>query len=361
VDVTLDGTSILETTSATNDAPDIMGRVFATGDARTHVNLDPGVESLLALELEIDPFSLNMIEIGARPTGTDDALERAVAAAAAADVVILMLGTTNELETEGLDRETTLLPAVQRELAERVLAANTRAVVAINAGAAVDLECVDSADAVMYVWLAGQELGPALADVIIGEREPGGRLPITLAADRDYPIQSTEPDAAGRLVYSEGVFVGYRWFDEARRDPLYCFGHGLGYTTHVYEDIQLVAGEDDSASCRVDVTVRNAGERRGKEVVQLYVGDPGAVLPRPRAELKAFEAIELEPGEARVVRFDLDARSFAHWDSLARGWRVREGTYLVSVGRSSRDLPLTAEVSLAGGFQPTGRQPLRRA
>jgi beta-glucosidase len=266
-----------------------------------------------------------------------------------------MLGTTNDLESEGLDRETTLLPADQRELAERVLAASSRSVVAINAGAAVDLECVRDADAILYLWLSGQELGPALADVITGAREPGGRLPITLAADRDYPVRSTEPDRAGRLLYSEGVFVGYRWFDEVRRDPLYCFGHGLGYTTFEYERIHVLA-DDPGRPCRVEVTVRNVGERRGKEVVQLYVSDPEASVPRPPTELKAFEALELDPGEERTVTFDLDARSFAHWDLPARGWRVREGTYVVRAGRSSRDLPLTAQIDVAGAFEPVPQQ-----
>jgi beta-glucosidase len=246
-----------------------------------------------------------------------------------------MVGTANDIEAESVDRPSTALPGEQEELGRRVLAANPGTVVIVNAGGAVDLAWARAAPAVLYAWFGGQEMADALAAVLAGDAEPGGRLPLTLAREHaDWPAYDTTPDADGRLRYRESVFVGYRHFDAHGLEPEFCFGHGLGYTDFAYEGLRV-------NGLRAEVDVRNVGSRPGKEVVQLYVAPPRGAVPRPPRELRAFAAVTLAPGEARTVTLQVDERAFSHWDG---GWREPPGAYEVLVGRSSRDLRLRAPV-----------------
>jgi beta-glucosidase len=195
---------------------------------------------------------------------------------------------------------------------------------------------------VLYAWFPGEAFGRALVDVLSGAREPAGRLPITIGRRHaDYAAWNTEP-LDGKLVYRESIFVGYRHFDEAGIEPEFCFGHGLGYGEWQYEQLELSRRElaaDDSVSAAI--TVRNVGTQRAKEIVQLYVADREASVPRPPRELKAFAATTLDPGEAGTVTLDLGPRSFSYWDD---GWRTEPGAFDLLIGRSSRDVRLTAEV-----------------
>jgi beta-glucosidase len=260
----------------------------------------------------------------------------------------VVVGTSDEEESESGDRESTALPGGQDELVRRVLAANSRTVVVVNAAAAVDMPWSDHAAAVLCTWFGGQELGPALADVLSGVREPGGRLPITIAADPgDYPAYDTRPDADGRLRYEESIFVGYRHFDARARTPRFPFGHGHGYTDFAYERMVLSAARIRAGErVRVEVDVRNAGARTGKEIVQLYVADPVSALARPPAELKAFAAVTLTPGEGRTVALELDERAFAYWHPGLGSWHAEAGEFEIRVGRSSRDIRLSQHLLL---------------
>ena len=172
-----------------------------------------------------------------------------MAAAASADVAVVVVGTDDTWDTEGRDRNTVTLPGPQDELVRRVAAANPRTVVVVNAGAQVALPWAHDVAAVIYTWLPGQEFGNALADVLLGRAEPGGRLPVTIAAHaEDYPALDTTPDAGEKLVYSEGLDIGYRGFDSASIEPQFCFGHGLGYTDFEFESLDLAAEERSRAS-----------------------------------------------------------------------------------------------------------------
>ena len=291
--------------------------------------------------MTLSPRPDHVLAFGCRTPEPAEGLERAAAAAAAADVAVVMVGTSDDVEAESTDRATTALPGRQDELVRRVAAANPETVVVVNAGSPVDLPWADDVRAVLMAWFGGQELGPALADVLAGDREPGGRLPLSFARDeRDYAALATAPDAEGRLHYDEGVFVGYRHLDAAGAEPRFCFGHGLGYTDFAYEALEVTP---DAAA----VTVRNTGGRAGKEVVQLYVSPPAGPLPRPPLELRAFAAVRLEPGQARTLRLELGERAFAAWDERRGGWHAEPGEYGVHAGRSARDIRLRERIRIS--------------
>jgi beta-glucosidase len=241
---------------------------------------------------------------------------------------VVVVGTTEEVESEGFDRDSLALPGRQDELVRRVAAANPRTVVVVNAGAPVLLPWAGEVPAVLLCWFGGQELGHALADVLLGAVEPGGRLPCTWPESEDG-LPSTRP-ADGVLTYDEGLAIGYR----AERPALFPFGHGLGYTDWEYLAL-------DVAGATARVRVRNAGERPGREVVQLYLSRPDGAVARPPLWLAGFGAAEAGPGEEAEVEIALPERAFAHWDG---GWAVEPGTFVLRAGRSCRDLRLQTEV-----------------
>jgi beta-glucosidase len=340
----VDDLTLVSTSGPTANAVDHMARVFTGDDVRGEIELTAGKPAYVCIEMELDGGPTSSLAVGACEPQSDDAIGRAVKAATDADAAVLIVGTNSEVECEGVDRTTTKLPGVQEELVRAVLAANPRTVVVVNAGAAVDVSWAVDASTVLYVWFPGQEFGQALAAVLTGELEPGGRLPVTLAEPSDYPAWSTAPDENGQLAYNEGVFVGYRHLDRAGRTPFFCFGHGLSYTDFAYEAISVRSRDTPSLEVEVGVKLRNVGGRRGKEVVQLYVTDSVSRVERPKRELKAYETAVIDAGESVEVRLTLDARSFAYWDPDEHAWRLTPGIYTIHVGRSSRDLRLSAEV-----------------
>jgi beta-glucosidase len=226
-----------------------------------------------------------------------------------------------------------------------VCAAQPRTAVVVNAGAPVELPWAESAPAIVWAWYGGQEAGSAVADVLLGAADPGGRLPTTfpahladvachaLADERVYPGRE------GRVVYAEGVFMGYRHFDAHGVAPRFPFGHGLSYARFEYG--ALAARGDE-----VRLALRNAGERAGSEVVQLYVAPIAAGAARPPQQLAAFAKVELLPGEANTVALRLDPRAFSCWDAQQRAWRSAPGVYELRVGRSSRAIRSTARLVL---------------
>jgi beta-glucosidase len=280
------------------------------------------------------PARAHSLHFGCRPPTPPDLLERAVSAAHSADDVVLVVGESQDSALESADRKTTHLTADQEQLIEQVCAANPRTVVVLNTAHATDLGWADRAAAVVCVWFPGQEFGPALAAVLSGDLEPGGRLPVTFARDEaDYPVFDLTP-VNHDLVYESEQTIGYRHFDASGIAPRFAFGHGLGYTTFALSDLEADAS-------RAAVTLRNTGQRAGKEVVQLYVRAPDGPI-----ELKAFAPLWLAAGESRRVQLPLDQHAFRHWVD-GRGWQVLPGRYEVLVGRSSVDLPLRGWVDVA--------------
>jgi len=255
-------------------------------------------------------------------------------------------------ESEGFDRVHMDLPANQTALLARLAEANPRLVVVLSNGSAVRLSDWEShAGAVLECWLSGQAAGGAAADLLLGAANPCGRLAETLPLRlEDTPSYLNFPGEDGHVHYGEGVFVGYRGYDALDRDVSYPFGHGLSYTDFAYADLQAaVTGRVEDDNLAVDVTCRvtNTGRLRGKEVAQLYVGDPAASIARPPREVKGFAKIELDPGEAETVSFRLDARDLSYWSITASDWVLEAGEFTLAVGASSRDLRLITTIDVS--------------
>ncbi len=274
-----------------------------------------------------------------------DLLRDAVAAARSADVAIVVVGSGPATESEGFDRPGLALPGDQDELVRRVAAVNDRTVVVVNAGMPVLMPWADQVAAIGCCWLPGQAMGEALADVLLGRAEPGGRLPVTIPfAEADCPVLHSVPEQ-GRLEYTEGLLIGYRGYDRAGRAPRFAFGHGLGYTTWDY--LSAAAGLAVIGPGRdldLTVAVRNTGSRSGREVVQAYLEPVTAEAGRPVRTLAAFAAAVAEPGETAEVTLTVPARAFARYDETARAWAWPPGEFVVRIGRSSADLRLSVRV-----------------
>jgi beta-glucosidase len=292
----------------------------------THVVKDhtASEDLLVALQLAVD----------CTVEDDDASLAHAVADATAADLAVVVVGTSEEVESEGFDRTSLALPGRQDELVHRVAAARPETVVVVNAGAPVLMPWRDEVAATLLAWFPGQEFGGALADVLLGRREPGGRLPTTWPAAEDATLPSTTP-VDGRLDYSEGLHVGYRRFLRDGDEPAYWFGHGLGYTTWSYDDLAVAPEE-------VAVTVTNTGARAGRELVQVYLARPESRLERPVRWLAAHTWVEAEPGASVTARLAVPPRAFEHWAD--GGWAREPGTFTVEVGRSAGEIVLRAEL-----------------
>lgn len=316
---------------------DVFSLLFGNDEERLEVDVAAGTH-LIEFEMVVEPAPLVALHIRAQEPADDKMFERAVQAAADADIALVLVGTTDEIESESRDRQTVELPGRQGELIRAIAGVNPRTVVIVNAGMPVDVSWAEDVAAVVYAWFPGQQFGDALTDILVGEREPGGRLPMSIAGHpTDYPVYKIEPGKPEQLLYAESVFIGYRHFDHHQLTPAYCFGHGLGYTQWEYDEL-MVLSNDATGPVKVSVRVRNVGRRRGREVVQLYVAavDPSTI--RPPQELAAFSSVELEAGETRVVELTVDARRFASWDVASHDWHQDAGEYLLRVGSSSRDI-----------------------
>jgi len=290
---------------------------------------------------------------------------RAALLAASSDVALVFV-TDNA--TEGQDRACLNLSCPgeqgqnQDDLITLVAAANPDTVVILQTGSAVLTPWRNSVPAILEAWYPGQSGGPAIASILFGDLNPGGKLPLSFpdsADDTPYANNPAQypgipaPDPGGstfQASFSEGLLIGYRWYDAQGITPAYPYGFGLSYTNYAYSNLQ-VSGND--AELTVSATITNTGSRSGTEIAQLYVAIPSpGGLPQPPRQLKGFQRITLAPGASGTVQFALDERSFAYWDTANNRFDVVTGCHQIQVGRHSRDLPLSATVPLAGGACP---------
>ncbi len=287
---------------------------------------------------------------GLEATDEDGALaEAAVALAQRADVAVVFLGLPAGEESEGFDRVHMDLPPDQLALLERVAAVADKVVVVLANGSAVLTASWERhAGAIVECWLSGQASGGAVADLLLGRANPCGRLAETIPCRlQDTSSFLNFPGDSGHVRYGEGVFVGYRGHDALEQPVSFPFGHGLSYTSFGYADLDVaVSGSHAEGTLAVTVTctVTNSGSRRGKEVVQLYVGDPVAAVARPPRELRGFCKVDLPAGMTQQVVFDLDASDLSYWSQTVRDWVLEPGDFEIAVGASSRDVRLTATV-----------------
>ena len=268
-----------------------------------------------------------------------------MALAAASDVALVFAGSMHE--TEGADRDGIDLPAAHRELIEAVAAVNPRTVVILSNGAVLATAGWDAAvPALIEGWLLGQASGSAIADVLFGRVNPSGRLAETIPLKlRDHPSYLDFPGEHVHVRYGEGLHVGYRGFDAREQEVAYPFGFGLSYTTFEYGQPSATATD---AGIEVRVPVTNAGQRGGREVVQVYVSLPGSAVRRAPRELKAFASVPLAAGETADVTLVIERDDLGYWDTRLGRWVVEGGEYHCAVGASSRDLRGTAVAEVKG-------------
>ena len=293
-------------------------------------------------------------QIGLRRVETTDPVVEARDLAASSDVAIVVVGTNDDWESEGHDRSTLDLPGRQVELIRAVAAVNPRTVVLVNSGAPVDMSWVDDVPAVMQIWFGGQEMALAVADVLTGESDPGGRLPTTIPLRiEDTPAFRNFPGENGQVRYEEGLFIGHRWYDSQHLPVRYPFGHGLSYAEFRIGPVSL-----DKDLCRcgdtvtVTVPVTNTSSRHGSHVVQVYVAPHQSSVIRPLQELKGFAKVELAPGESRTVEIALSPRAFAYWRSDC--WYIEPGEYDIRIASSSSQVDASMTLTIVEDSRDSG-------
>jgi beta-glucosidase len=322
--------------AAVLDPPSLSARVELTGTSHRI-----GVVT----DLPAGSAGACAVTLGWRPVvdDPDRLIADAAEAARAADVAVVVVGTSNKVESEGFDRTTLALPGRQDDLVRAVVAANPRTIVVVNSGSPVTMPWRDEPAAVLLSWFGGQEYGHALADVLTGAAEPGGRLPTTWPGDEaDVPVIDVTP-SEGVLHYREGIHIGYRAWQRAGTTPAYPFGFGLGYTTWAYGAATVEMLDDGTAD--VHVPVRNTGSRPGREVVQVYLSRPDSTIERPVRWLAGFTGVTAGPGEFAEAWVRIPRRAFEHWDEAAGGWALEPGPFVVEVGRHVDALEPAATVA----------------
>jgi beta-glucosidase len=349
--VIVDGAAVVDHTTVpvgTDPGAAFFTRVPATAVVETEAGTP------LDIRFEFDPgervgpfanFLAAQIGTAAADPDEDALLATAVDAARSADAVLVVVGTNEEVESEGSDRTSLALPGRQDALVAAVAAVNRRTVVVVNAGSPVLMPWRDDVAAVLLGWFGGQEFGNALADVLLGTAEPGGRLPTTWpASEADVPVLDTTP-VEGVLRYDEGIHIGYRAWLRSGAEPAYWIGAGRGYTEIVLRDLRVAPELVVGSSVAVDVDVENTGARAGKQVVQVYAERRGSVVERPARWLVGFAPVRVGAGERATVTIDVPARRLAHWDGA---WQHEEGAYVLRAGTTAADLPLEAALTLRG-------------
>jgi len=281
-------------------------------------------------------------------TSSDSLIKEAVEAAGQADTVVVFAGLPESFESEGVDRSSLDLPQVQNKLIEKLAEVNSRIAVVLHNGAPVSMPWVNKVSSILECYLGGENIGTAQINLLFGKANPCGKLaesfPLRL---EDTPCYLTFPGNGRSSLYSEGIFVGYRWYDARKMDVLFPFGHGLSYTTFEYSDIKVSKKAfKDTEGVEVTVKIKNTGKVEGKEIAQLYVSDKTGFEIRPVRELKGFEKVNLKPGESKILSFKLDKRSFAYWNTDIKDWYAASGKYIISIGASSRDIRASIEVDV---------------
>jgi beta-glucosidase len=281
------------------------------------------------------------LELGWRQP--DDRLVRATALAGTCDVALVLAG---RLTGEAMDADSLTLPGTQDALISAVVAANPRTIVVTLGAGPVVMPWLHVVPALIHAWFPGEQFAPALAEVLVGRAEPGGRLPITFPTDESAtPIREPHqyPGVGGVATYSEELLVGYRWYQERGVEPAFPFGHGLGYSSFELADLHAEATE---TLIGVTFSLRNVGSRRGKAVPQLYLTYPPEAS-EPPGQLKGFRVVRLEPGQVSQVGMEIPIDDLAIYDDDSRSRVVRAGTYEIQLGVSSVDLRLNAEVEIS--------------
>ena len=316
------------------------------GSGSSHINTKTVISALEASKGLPVTYAQGYI---ARSAETDETLLReAVEAARRAELAVIFAGLPDSFESEGFDRDALAMPANQNELIEAVAAVNPNTVVVLHGGAPMLTEWLDKVKAVLCMYLGGQGVGKAAVELLYGDKNPSGKLAETWPKKlSDNPSFLNFPGVEGVVDYAEGVFIGYRYYDKKEMEVAFPFGYGLSYTSFAYSDLRLDRTEmTDEDTLTVRCKIKNTGSLAGEEVVQLYVKNAACETPRPPRELRGFAKAELQPGEVKEVCFTLSRRAFAYYEEKIHDFFVPSGLYGIEIGASSRDIRLTADVSV---------------
>lgn len=307
------------------------------------------------------PALMKGVRLGGCPKiDGEEAIAEAVSLARDADAVVVIAGLSPEWESEGFDRPSLALPGRQDELISRLAAVNPNVVVCVQAGSAVSMPWVDKVAGILQTWYSGNEVGNALADVLFGSVNPGGRLPITLPVrEQDIPAHLNDKCEDGQIFYREDLYVGYKYYQARAIKTLFPFGFGLSYTTFSISEFEIAKTEEgndaDALKVQAEVTLTNEGERTGSEAIQLYVSYPSNGPRTPTYQLRAFsKERNIAPGASRRVALDLDKFAFAHWDQLSHQWKITPGVYELHVGHHSESLVASGKVEIGAGYSWSG-------
>ena len=279
-------------------------------------------------------------------------VDQAIEVAKRNDYVVIFAGLTDNTESEGYDRENLDMPENQNSLISAIAKVNKNVVVVLQQGSPVLMPWLNEVKGVVEAYIGGQAINEAVVSILFGDVNPSGKLAETFPLSITHtPCYDTfgEENETDSTVYSEGVFVGYRWYDRRKLDVLFPFGYGLSYTTFEYSNLRLSADKiNENDELTVTVNIKNTGKVAGKEIVQVYVGSKSRYVKRPDRELKEFAKVSLQPGEAKDVSFKLGRRAFAWWSVNIHDWYCEPGKYTIEIGKSSRNIVLTKEVTVEG-------------
>lgn len=325
---------------------DIMGKLMQSPHDTVPIDLTKGEWVDLEYRMEIGRSLAHGLWFGCLPPEIPNLLQQAVELASRSDAVVLVVGETADAGLESVDRDTTYLSVKQQALIRAVCAANPRTTVVLNVAHPVDTRCLDDAAAVLVAWYPGQGFGDALSSVLVGDREPGGRLPITFAKEEsDYPIWSLQPDVNLDLQYSEGWWVGYRHFLANDIEPAFAFGHGLGFAT-VEPGLPKWAG-DHVDDLRLEILLANRSERSAKAVPQLYIEAQLCAGGLKRVSLEGFDSLLIEKGSQAQAVINVSRKSFSRWDPAHQRWKLVPGVYSLFIGESSVESWYCAKLTIA--------------
>ena len=317
---------------------------FGSASKKGVINLQKGEAYQIEVQYKFEG-SFPAVYIGCQAPDEVDIFQEALETASHADDVILIVGTNSDWETEGNDRADFNLPANQNKLIEAILEANQNTVVVINTGSPIHMPWEKKAKAIIQTWFAGQEFGNALVDVLSGEVNPSGKLPTTFPVKiEDTPAYKNYPGKDLQMNYDEKLLVGHRWYEANSRKPLFCFGHGLSFTSFNYQNLEVTTGSDFVVTCKFEI--QNTGDISGLEIAQCYVSFASPLPGEPYKTLQGFIKEEIGANELKKVEIKLGPRNFSYWSVETNTWQIREGSYQILIGSSSENILLQTNINL---------------
>ena len=317
---------------------------FGSASKKGVINLQKGEAYKIEVQYKFEG-SFPAVYIGCQAPDDVDIFQEALETASHADDVILIVGTNSDWETEGNDRADFNLPANQNKLIEAILEANQNTVVVINTGSPIHMPWEKKAKAIIQTWFAGQEFGNALVDILSGEVNPSGKLPTTFPVKiEDTPAYKNYPGKNLQMNYGEKLLVGHRWYESNSIKPLFCFGHGLSFTSFNYQNLEVTTGSDFVVTCKFEI--QNTGDISGLEIAQCYVGFASPLPGKPYKTLQGFVKEEIGANELKKVEIKLGPRNFSFWSVETNTWQIREGSYQILIGSSSENILLQANINL---------------